>query len=327
MITIILSGGIGSRFWPLSTKKSPKQFLKIFNGESLFDLTLNRVKNIKNNKILTITNSSYSTILKEYKDVTPIYEPMGRNTFGAFLLTIKYLLDNNLEMEPLVFLPSDHMILDTENFQRDLANSIKIVEEQNIMLVLGVKPTYAETGYGYIKISRIIDKEKYLYGVKGFIEKPKEELAKYYIKLGGYYWNCGIVITTVKAFLNELKLFKPEIHDKLISLSYEQFIKEFATLPNIPVEEAILEKSRAIAMIEARFDWSDLGSWHTYFNFTNKNSPELISLNSNNNNILSTKKTILIDIDDITVIESENGLLIMKNGSDQKLKEALRKKR
>lgn len=324
MISVILSGGIGTRFWPLSTKKAPKQFLSIFQDDkSLFDLAFDRVNYLNNDEILTVTNVNYKKYFNNY-NLTPLYEPFGRNTFGAFVLTIKYLFNNNKLNEPIVLLPSDHMILDNKSFTDDINNAVNVVEQQDISVILGIKPEYPETGYGYIKASRIIDDKLALYGVKGFKEKPHLQLAEYYLNIGGYFWNCGIVITKASIILEEIKDKYKDIYDIILQKSYNYLIDNFNLIPDIPIEQAVIEKSRRVAMIKASFDWSDLGSWDSYFKYTKKSSENLKEHNSLNNHVLTTKKTILIDIEGITVIESEDGLLIMKNDSYQKLKDALK---
>ena len=233
-------------------------------------------------------------------------------------------LDNNKLNEPILFLPSDHMILDNESFSNDINNAITVVEQQNISVILGIKPEYPETGYGYIKVSRIIDNNLSVYGVKGFKEKPNQQLAEYYLNIGGYFWNCGIVITKASIILDEIKERYRDIYDILLQKSYTYLIDNFNLIPNIPIEQAVIEKSRRIAMIRASFDWTDLGSWDSYFKYIKTSSKNLKEYNSFNNHVLTTKKTILIDIEGVTIIESENGLLIMKNDSYQKLKDALK---
>jgi len=325
MISVVLSGGIGTRFWPLSTKKNPKQFLPIFqNGKSLFDLAIERVSFLNNSEILTITNIDYKNFLKNH-NLIPLYEPFGRNTFGAFILTVKYLFDNKKLDEPIVILPSDHMILDKKSFADDINNAVNVVNEQNISVILGIKPEYAETGYGYIKASRVIDENTALYGVKGFKEKPNLQLAKYYLNIGGYFWNCGIVITKASIILDEIKERYIDIYNIILQKSYTYLIDNFNLIPNIPIEQAIIEKSRKVAMIKASFDWSDLGSWDSYFKYIKKSETSMLKEhNSSNNHVLTSKKTILIDIEGLTVIESDDGLLIMKNDSYQKLKDVLK---
>jgi len=216
------------------------------------------------------------------------------------------------------------MILDNKSFTDDINNAVNVVGQQDISVILGIKPEYPETGYGYIKASRIIDKKLALYGVKGFKEKPNLQLAEYYLNIGGYFWNCGIVITKASIILEEIKDKYKDIYDIILQKSYNYLIDNFNLIPNIPIEQAVIEKSRRIAMIKASFDWSDLGSWDSYFKYIKKSSENLKENNSINNHVLTTKKTILIDIEGITVIESEDGLLIMKNDSYQKLKDALK---
>jgi mannose-1-phosphate guanylyltransferase/mannose-6-phosphate isomerase len=324
MISVILAGGIGSRFWPLSTTENPKQFLPIFeDNKSLFDLALDRLSMLDNEKVLTVTNYKYKHFLKNYKTL-PLYEPYGRNTFGAFVLTLKYLFDSDKLDTPLLFIPSDHMILDKKSFSDDINNAVKIVEEQDISIMLGVTPQHPETGYGYIKASRVINNEVSLYGVKGFKEKPELQLAEYYLNIGGYYWNCGILITKGRILLEEIKEKYKDLYDIILQKDSTFLFDNFDLIPNIPVEKAIIEESRRIAMIKVSFDWSDLGSWDSYFKFIkNSKSKNVIENNSTNNHVLTNKKTVLIDVDDITIIESENGLLVMKNNSYQKLKDAL----
>jgi mannose-1-phosphate guanylyltransferase len=144
------------------------------------------------------------------------------------------------------------------------------------------------------------------------------------LNIGGYFWNCGIVITKASIILGEIKERYRDIYDIILQKSYTYLIDNFNLIPNIPIEQAIIEKSRKIAMIKASFDWSDLGSWDSYFKYIKKSSKNLKEHNSLNNHVLTTKKTILIDIEGLTVIESENGLLIMKNDSYQKLKDVLK---
>jgi len=188
---------------------------------------------------------------------------------------------------------------------------------------LGIEPKYPETGYGYIKVSRLIDDNILLYGIKGFKEKPDKQLAKYYHKIGGYYWNCGILITKGEIILEEIKDKFKKLYDFIQNNSYEMLIKNFNIIPNIPIEKAIIEKSRRLGMIEAKFDWSDLGSWESYFKYIRTNNENITEINGFNNRILTDKKIIMIDMENTTVVESPNGILIMKNESYHKLKDAL----
>ena len=323
MIGIILAGGIGKRFWPLSTPQTPKQFLKIFyHNNSLFDLTYDRLIYSEIKEIFTVTNKKYSKFIENYK-INGIYEPFGRNTLGAFVLAIKKLYDLKKEKETVIFLPSDHIILDKESFKNDIKNAAKTVKKNKISVIIGIKPDYPETGFGYIKTSRLINEKISLYGVKGFKEKPDKQLAKYYFTISGYYWNCGIIVTTPEILLEELKIHNKYIYNFIKNNDYDEIVKNFEKIPNLPVEKAIIEKSRRVAMIKAGFDWSDLGSWGSYFKYIKKTSQNVKELNSSGNNVLTTKKTVLIDIEGITVIESENGILVMKNESYQKLKDIL----
>lgn len=324
MITAILSGGIGSRFWPMSTNNNPKQFIEIYNGNSLFSLTLDRISSLENNKILAITNKNYEKFLTKYENVTPLFEPFARNTFGAVLLTVKYLIENKID-DTILFLPSDHLIKNTTLFIEDIENAIKISKEKNILITFGTTPKYAETGYGYIRTSRLVEDTINLYGVKGFKEKPDLQLANYYLMSDKYFWSCGISVFNVELFLFELKNSQyAYLYDDLVTLSFDDWLLKFENIPNIPFEKAIIENCRNIAMIKIKFDWSDVGSWQSYFESLNNNydKSNVVFIDSSDINVLTDKKTILIGLDDITVVNCDEGLLIMKNGYDQKLKDA-----
>ncbi|MBN2693716.1 mannose-1-phosphate guanylyltransferase [bacterium] len=326
MITSILAGGIGSRFWPLSTPKHPKQFLSLYDEDSLFSLTLKRIAQLDNNiETLVITRDEYLPFISKYLDLKPLIEPIGRNTFGAVLLTTKYLYDQGLGDEPILFLPSDHMIKDIRNFKEDIKNGVDLVINKKIMVTFGITPTYPETGYGYILTSRVIDDSISLFGVKGFKEKPDLPLAQYFLMSKKYFWNCGISITTANIFFNELKMIYPKLYEKTVTLSMEEWLKDFHQIPNEHCERVIVEHARNIAMIKASFDWSDVGTWRAYFDiFYSKlgNQNHILQKNSHDNFILSNKKTIVIGLNNITVVDSEEGLLIMSNEKDQELKEA-----
>lgn len=322
MITAILAGGIGTRFWPLSTPERPKQFIKLVNGKSFFDLTVERVSFLENNEIYAIAGENYAPYLNEIPGIKTVFEPCARGTFGAFLLMTKYLYDQKRLSEPVVFMPSDHLIRNKPMFREDLTNAIQFVQERQITVTFGLTPTYPETGFGYIRAARILDHQMDLYGVKAFKEKPDYQLASYYLKSKHYFWNCGIVVTTADAILKDLKQFLPEYYELIVNHSYDHFIDSFETLPDVHFERAILEKTFKVAMIRAHFEWSDMGSWQAYFDVFGDNAPRVISLDSSDNQVFSDRKTILIDVEGLTIVESSEGLLVMRNGSDQKLKDA-----
>ncbi len=325
MITSILAGGIGSRFWPLSTPKKPKQFLSLYDDDSLFSLTLKRVAQLEDNKeTLILTRDEYIPFISKFENIKPLIEPIGRNTFGAVLLTTKYLYDRGLGDEPILFLPSDHMIKDIRNFKEDIKNGIDLVINKKIMVTYGIIPTYPETGYGYILTSRIIENSISLYGVKGFKEKPDLSLAQYFLMSKKYFWNCGISITTANIFFRELKVIYPELYERTISEPMDIWLKRFNEIPNEHCERVIVEHARNIAMIKASFDWSDVGTWRAYFDifYSKIDQNHVQQQNSHDNFVLTNKKIIIIGLNNITVVESEDGLLIMSNERDQELKEA-----
>lgn len=351
MTNIILCGGSGTRLWPLSRTTMPKQFVKFFNNESLFTLTLKR--NIKIcDKTLIVSNQDQYFLASDQisesnlsnKNINFIIEPFGRNTAPAIALSC-FGLD---ESEIVLVTPSDHLIKDEMAYQ----NAIKIaheIAEKNILVTFGIVPTHAETGFGYIEAGKLLMSTTYMTFegtiessasiVNGFHEKPNLTTAQNYIKSGNFYWNSGMFAFKAGAFLNELKLHAPEIYDTA-KLAYEKckfhnkYIKisyhDMSNIPENSIDYAVLEHSKNIAVVPCEIGWSDLGSFDALSNelSTDENGnsidQNLIAINSHRNFIHSHgRKIATIGVNDFIIIDTTDAVLIAKKGISQDVKKVV----
>lgn len=334
MKSIILAGGSGSRLWPLSREMFPKQLIDIDNSNtSLLQQTFKRLLNsMSSNDILTITN------IKHYQDVKlqlnkidtnniVLAEPLSKNTAPAVACALEYLRQKNNLDDIVVILPSDHLIKDFESFINTINLTIPIAKN-NFIVTLGIKPTYPETGYGYIKtLSRMLDG----YKVEKFVEKPDIETAKQYIKSGDYFWNSGIFIGKISVFLDEFKKYSPEIYSCLKLFDFKQAanieFSDYENMPSISIDYAIMEKSDRIALVELQSDWSDLGSWESIYNIKEKDEDgnviegKVITNNVKNSFIYSQKEIVAVsDLENIILVETEDAIMACDIRKSQNVK-------
>lgn len=329
MKTVILCGGSGTRLWPISTDQTPKQYIKLFGDESLFSKTLKR-NNLES--LLVISNKNHLNLIKE---VTPdntqfILEEIGRNTAPAIAFAALHSNPDDI----LLILPSDHLINHLENYQAVLQEAEKFAKD-DALVTFGIQPAHPETGYGYIEADGN--------DVKSFKEKPDLETAKSYLEQGNYFWNSGMFCFKAKTFLAELKKHSKDIYDACLEL-YKKLdnSKSELTLPkeellNIrseSIDYAVMEKSSQVKVVKSDIGWSDLGSFDSLYETYEKDQAgnasqaNTINLDSKNNLILSNNKDKVIatyDVEDLIIVDTEEGLLIGKRGSSQRVKEIYNK--
>jgi len=333
LINIILCGGNGTRLWPISRTLMPKQFVKLFNNRSLFQLTLQRNKHICKEHFVISNTEQYFLALDQLEELNYfntkfLLEPVGRNTAPAIALAC-FALDAE---EIVLVSPSDHLVKDEKAYEKALLRAKELAKEGNLV-TFGITPTFAETGFGYIEAAG----EE----VKAFHEKPAADIAQRYVDAGNYYWNSGIFCFQAQLFLEELQKYAPAIYETA-KKAYENSVKKISDttvsmiriaekdmqeIPEESIDYAVMEKSSKVKVVEANIGWSDLGSFDalsqefaTDENGNNKNE-NLIAINSKNNFIYGNERMIaLADIDEVIVVDTPDALLITQKGNSQKIK-------
>lgn len=333
---IIMAGGVGSRFWPFSTKESPKQFIDVFDsGETLIQSTANRFKNIvKPENIFVVTNQEYDGLVKEQLPLIPLdnilLEPFMRNTAPCIAYAINKIFHKDKNANIIVS-PADHFIANEKKFIEIIMQGLEFTENSDNLLTIGIQPTYPATGYGYInsKANGEILHEV----VIEFKEKPSTEVALNYIRQGNYYWNSGLFLWNVNAIRKAMSLHLPDIQSKISKIEFytenekDQLEIVYKSCESISIDYGIMEKADNIFVIHGEFGWSDVGSWKSLYDLSKKDETGNVGTNktkfieSNNNFVKSEKNVIIQGVEDLLVVESEKDLLICKLDQDQRVKE------
>ena len=342
IIPVIISGGSGTRLWPLSRGKYPKQFINLIDNSSLFQNTLERLpKNIQN--ALIICNEEHRFIVAEQlrqinnQNSGIILEPEGRNTAPAVTIAALTLVSDFNDPIILV-LPSDHLIQDNAAFHK----SIKIAQnlaEDGKLVTFGVTPTEPETGYGYIEAN--ITKEAKYYSIESFNEKPQKNTAKKYMESGNYFWNSGMFMFKASVYLNELKKYAPDILSacqKSLKPGYKDadFIRlikeEFIKCPSNSIDYAVMENTKKGVVIPLNAGWNDVGSWSMLHNVKKKDSSnnviegDVVLKSVTNSYIYSSNRLIsVIGLSDIIIIDTQDALLVLDKKNDQDIKKIVEK--
>lgn len=337
---VIMSGGVGSRFWPYSREKRPKQFLDFFGtGRSLLQNTFDRFsKIISVENIFVVTNDAYYDLtheqLPQLDKSQILLEPMRRNTAPAIAFATYRIRAINPNAN-IVVAPSDHLIIKEDIFLSEIQRGLDFISRNPFMLTLGIKPSRPETGYGYIQKGE--DSIEGVKKVKTFTEKPNIELAKVFIESGEFVWNSGIFLWSVKAITYAFKNYLPDLYHKfeegklLFNTPEEKkFIDEaFPFCPNISIDHGVMEKADNVYVIETDFGWSDLGTWGSLHETAQKDENNNASLHCNAlfvesiDNVVtleSGKLAVIQGLDGYIVAEADNALLICKKEEEQRIK-------
>ena len=342
---VIMAGGVGSRFWPMSTEDMPKQFIDVLGvGKSLLQLTFDRFKGICSpNHVWVVANKRYYDIVCQQLPIVPkeniLQEPLRRNTAPC----IAYVSWRIKAIDPnanIVVTPSDHIITDTIEFQRIINSTLKFAAETDAMITLGMKPDKPETGYGYIQADLTSSslRNKEIFRGDKFREKPDLQTAQEYIQQKNYFWNAGIFIWNVKTIINAFRVYVPaisKIFESMLSIYGTQKEQEiidvrYGECENISIDYAIMEKAEEIFVCPADFGWSDLGTWSSLLSHTKKdlygNSVigENVTLYDTHNCIVHTtqnKRVVVQGLEDYIVAEKNGALLICKLSEEQRIKQ------
>lgn len=333
MYSLILCGGSGTRLWPLSRKNFPKQFLKLYSDHSLLQETFLRMQNIMpaENIFLVTNDDNYFNVFNQIKDVYPqiekkqiISEPASLNTAPAIALGVKYLVDTIGvdKNQPVIVLPSDHFIGNSDNYITLVRSAMENVGEA--IGTIGITPTNAETGYGYIKKGNVM--EKYC-KVDEFKEKPDKETAQKYVSCGQYVWNSGMYLFSPKAFERELELHANGIY-KHYQKPMAEFLQEFSQMPSIAIDVAISEKSDNVVVFEGDFGWSDIGSFDALADVllaNGKIQDRHILLDSKNVFVHSSTNRLVttLGVEDLVVVENNDCILIHRRGRSDEVKKVV----
>ena len=340
-----MAGGVGSRFWPMSTTEKPKQFIDVLGvGRSLLQLTFDRFKGICSpENVWVVTNRSYKDLVLEQLPEIPVTnilcEPCRRNT-APCIAYVSWRIKSKDRNANIVVTPSDHIVTNCEEFKRVISQCLKFTSETDAIITLGMKPTRPETGYGYIQadLSSCSPRNKEIFRVDSFREKPDLETAKKYIQNKSYFWNAGIFIWSVNTIVNAFRIYQPAINKIFESLQpvygtpkeQEEIDLRFPECENISVDYAIMEKAEEIFVCPADFGWSDLGTWGSVLVQTKKDLDgngvigENVSLFDTHNCIVHTldkKKVVIQGLDGYIVADDGNKLLICKLSEEQRIKQ------
>jgi len=340
---VIMAGGIGSRFWPMSRTKHPKQFIDVLGtGKTLIQQTFDRLSKIcPSENIYVVTNNIYEDLVLEQLNINReqvLCEPAMKNTAPCIAYAAFKIHKQNPNACMLVA-PSDHLILKEDEFVNCINQSLKAVENNDVLITLGIQPSRPDTGYGYIQFmeDHLISDPK-LKKVKTFTEKPNLQLAGQFLSSGDFLWNSGIFIWSAKSIIDRFQKDLKEIYDAFINgkhlLNTEketEFInKTYPTLKSISIDFGIMEKADNVYVLPADFGWSDLGTFGSVYTHVPKDDKEnalvsdnVILYNSSKNMIhSSTDKLIVIDgLDDYIVVDRNNVLLICKKENEQMVKQ------
>ena len=338
MTNIVLCGGSGTRLWPISRTLMPKQFVKLFDDRSLFQLTVERNSKVCDSQFIVSNAEQYFLALDQLEEINKtnnryLLEPVGRNTAPAIALACM-ALDKD---EIVLVTPSDHLIKDETEYEKVLEKAKELASDNNLV-TFGITPSFAETGFGYIEAEN--------FNVRAFHEKPDFETATRYLETGNYYWNSGMFMFKAGIFLEELQKYSSEVYEAS-KTAYEnaklsntelnlesQMIRikhdDMLSIPEDSIDYAVMEKSDKVKVVPSDIKWSDVGSFDSLYEESPKDengntvNEKHISIDSKNNLIYGSDRYIAtVDIEDCIIVDTGDALLVSKKGSSQKVKQVV----
>ncbi|HTP80132.1 MAG TPA: mannose-1-phosphate guanylyltransferase [Bacteroidota bacterium] len=344
VFAVIMAGGTGTRFWPRSKERSPKQFLEIVGEGTMIQNTLARIAPlVPPKRCLVVTNALQSEVVKTQLPELPVEniltEPFGRNTAPCIGLAAKWIQRINPNAV-MVVLPADHLVRDRAEYLRVLQLAVRIADESNSLLTIGIKPSSPETGFGYIQYEDPQSGNAYaadgVYRVRTFAEKPNLETAVTFLKSGDFLWNSGMFVWKVSTILNEIEAHLPELYQQLqtipsdvtssnLSTSLERI---YGVIRSISIDYGVMEKARTVYVVKGDFGWSDVGSWDEVVRLAptdaegNSIRGTAIVKDSKRNYIEAGRRLVAtIGVEDLIIVATDDAILICKKGRSQDVKE------
>lgn len=327
---VIMAGGRGERFWPLSTERVPKPFVSLIAKKTLIELTVERAQRIVPiENVLIVLGREHLPVARACLPYLPhrnfIVEPVGRDTAPCIALAASIVRSRNPDAV-MVVLPSDHFVPDEKNFTVLIKKAIRTARDRDDLITIGITPDRPETGYGYIKRGEPVTLPHGLncFAVDRYVEKPGITKARRYIREGGYYWNAGIFVWRAAVFLDALKAHMPEMHEGITqfrkAVGSRQSKKAdalFAALERISIDYGLMEKARNVLVIPATFSWDDIGTWTALHRVLPRDKDgnvvmgDAVVLDTSTSVVISGSKPVaVLGVSDIVIIASDNGILV-----------------
>lgn len=331
---VIMAGGSGTRFWPRSTQKKPKQFLNLFGGHTMIQETVNRLEGfISPENVLVVTNDNYVEIVADQLPATKkqdiIGEPVAKNTAPCVAAAAAQLYRKDPE-SVMVVLPADHRISNSKEFISVLSAAVETAKTENSLVTIGIKPNRPETGYGYIRFDENTELEKRgrsVYKVRNFTEKPELAAAQSFLKSGDYLWNSGMFIWKTSSVLEAFKTYLPEVYSETKKLMDSEITQEaidqfYHSCPSVSIDYGIMEKAETVHVVPGDFGWNDVGSWVAVHELTDKDrdgnavavKDTPVSIQNSSNNLIhssSGKIIALVGVDNLAVVETDEAILVV----------------
>lgn len=342
LFALILAGGSGTRFWPESTEKKPKQYLTLFGEDSLLTNTLKRFDNLIpiNDRFIVTIKKQVPLAINESKGFIKdsnaiIVEPAARNTAPCILLAMAKLENSGMQDDDVVVIvPSDHIILNTEGFQKTVADASRLSAKINKIVTIGITPHFPHTGFGYIEKGEMVESESFV--VKKFKEKPAFELAREYVASGKFLWNAGMFVAKLGVLKKEFQAHAPEMakHYSDLKLNLADEIKLnsiYEKLAKDSLDYVVMEKSSEVLVVPAQFDWNDLGSWDALGSVLSETDNNIVGqdqghffYNATDNIVFAPKHFVsLLHVKDLIVVVNDNAVMVLPKEMSQDVKKVV----
>jgi mannose-1-phosphate guanylyltransferase len=341
MVAVIMAGGRGTRFWPRSRKRRPKQLLNIIGEKTILEQTVDRIRPFCGwDRILIVTEGEQALLIRELFPELPVeqllVEPLGKNTAPCIGLAALFVAARDPK-EAMVILPADHHIADIVDFQATLRAAVQAAREGEVLITIGIPPAFPETGYGYIEQGERVKAggPRGVWEVKAFHEKPDRKKAETMLAAGRFYWNSGMFIWTAATIMQQFARWTPALYRELLALKerlgrpgWEQALLEaYERMEDISIDYAVMEKADNVRMLEGRFGWNDVGSWEAVYQLSEKDGRgncfqgAVVDLDTRGCLVYSPQKTVaLLGVQDLVVVETAEALLICPRERSQEVK-------